>query len=156
MIPYKEAFDVITSAYINETLNPMDACACFIGNLLGSSEWVPTRFYDRHGRSMPSIHPSISRSFAASFILEKGYTVEQIVMLENNFLRIARPEIDDAIDEYYHAFNFGLPPDFPKYDSEDSLYEAMVSTLEMLRQIHIKNGEDVDAIPLEKRKLATT
>src|SRR5258706_548549 len=46
---YKEQFDKVTEAYINGTLEPYRSCACFIGNMLGGSDWDGFRKKDYYG-----------------------------------------------------------------------------------------------------------
>lgn len=37
MITYKEQFDKLTRAYINDEVQPFENCACFVGNLLNKN-----------------------------------------------------------------------------------------------------------------------
>jgi hypothetical protein len=66
----------------------------------------------------------------ATMLITDGYLPQQIVDLEQNFLR---------------TYVMGGK-------TEDSLFEAMTSTLEMLRRIHIEAGEDVEVPILWKRR----
>lgn len=137
-LTYREAYDRIVTAYLQNKLRPWDDCACFIGNLLGNtSKWV-------HACTFDSIynykHPGSSveggkRPCALSFIGEYGYTSEQITELENNFISIVG----------YRGSNENI--------NEDKLFFAMSSTLDMLKKIHEENGEIVDAPVFTKRQL---
>jgi len=145
---YEEAWQKITTAYVNDKLNPYMPCACFIGNLLGNIDWAECRWGEAwKGEGFPV-------KFHDYFAL-KGYSPREIINMENNFLRIiyegvGKPSLFDAI-----AKNgmINIAREHPDY--EDLLYKAMVSTLEMLRQIHIAKGEVIDEIPLRKRELQT-
>lgn len=136
---YAQQWQKITSAYLNDTLDPYRNCACFIGNMLnGKFSWSLGRTIDGDYRVVPSFnkrHIIIAEECIAK---EAGglYTIEDICRLEDNFLQFAI-----------------AAPCSPNY--ENALYEAMVSTLELLRQIHISKGEDVDALPLVKREVKT-
>lgn len=128
---YKEQFDKITRAYINGELKPWDACACFIGNIFNNTEdWIYALPRNK------GFHGSDKISRGVRQIREQSnYTPEEIEMLEYNFLNI-----------YSDVFN-----NRKRCRTEETLYNAMVSTLEMLRQIHISKGENVEMISLIKR-----
>lgn len=145
---YAEQYEKIVQAYLKEQLQPFIECACFIGNLLnGKREWSRARrpdtphvhrefeeFVSPDLVLIPSVGPNVS--IGLHCIKEEGggmYEVKDIIAMEQNFLRI---------------YNKGDK-------SEDALFEAMCSTLEMLRQVHIDKGEIVESIPLKKRELAT-
>lgn len=138
---YKEQFDKITSAYINNELNPWKCSACFVGNLLnGSADWAEFRElndnapYEWQSRMIPSEH-KIARK---CLIIESGgiYSIQEIEILELNFLNMIG-DLKKGDDGY-----------------EESLFKAMDYTLEYLRQIHINKGEIIDDAPVfEKRKL---
>src|SRR5688572_14773360 len=85
---YKEQFDKITTAYINNELQPWQECACFIGNLLnGDSQWAAYRIYEPQGCSF-TVPPAIP---VFTLFLESRnvfYTPQEILDLENNFLGI--------------------------------------------------------------------
>lgn len=129
---YKEQFDKITRAYIANELNPLDGCACFIGNLLnGNSRWTFGRKFDWGNDGLATV---CNEKFLLSIVKKEAnglYTAQEIVDLEENFL-----------DKYACLLS-----------REDALFHAMESTLEMLKQIHISKGEIVDPIPFAKRQL---
>lgn len=159
---FKEQFDKLTSAYIAGKVNPMSHCACFIGNLLDNdASWSVYRNYRRGGNSECSI---------LSF--HGGYNIEDIVAMENNFLRVLTAEgrIDDTIihltftpssryiDECFACHNVATWRAGNQsliQVIEDRLFLAFESTLAMLKQIHERDGEVVDAVPVfVKRQLA--
>lgn len=131
---YETQWQKITSAYVNNTLKPYNECACFIGNLLnGKGAWGMCRDWDfeMDAHLIPGF-PGFTE--AINFIKKESrglYTPQQIVDMENNFLNV-----------------------YAQYGNEASLYEAMTSTLELLRQIHLANGDETAIeIPLTKRQL---
>lgn len=134
---YKEQFDKITRAYIANELEPYDNCACFIGNLLNNDpEWssgrIRTNFreFSIQKSGIMSAEACIKRQ-AYGF-----YTLHEIYEMEANFMSTIEHSASNT--EYYN---------------EDGLFHAMESTLEMLKQIHISKGEQVDEIPFTKRQL---
>lgn len=160
MIPYIKQWQRITSAYLNDELNPLDNCACFIGNLLhGRTEWrnVICSLNGEHLKVMKYTSPNAYKAGVRCIRANSPYSVDQVGRLEHNFLKI--------IAERTFAKNTAK---LVEYDSDQlhllgknyeiALYEAMVSTLELLRQIHIKLG-DTTAIDfgttLQKRSLKT-
>lgn len=130
---YKQQFDKLTVAYIENKVDPYDACACFIGNLLnGKDAWLRCR----QGYTYEvSAFRLIVDDKAFSCIREESgglYTPREIIDMEYNFL--------------YTYGHFGK--------NENSLFEAFCSTLEMLKNIHISKGEDVELIgEFKKREL---
>jgi hypothetical protein len=154
---YGEQWQKITSAYSNNKLNPYMNCACFIGNMLGNlSCWADTRTGSpatgRGRRAAPFCEDDtekqiIKYSIGNMLIKSNGYTVDQIIKLENNFLGIIHRlgEVDN-IEEWEDFQRF-----YPEA-AEDILYEAMISTLNMLKEIHRERGEDVDnSLVLQRR-----
>lgn len=143
---FREQYDKIVSAYLKDTLNPYDGCACFIGNLLNNENtWeyarhlITPKFTDApcYSKDLKCIiNPdknilSIGTNFI-KYISRGFYTIDNILKLEENFLR---------------KYNDGR--------NEDSLYEAMASTLEILRKIHEEKGEIVKDYVFNKRVLET-
>jgi len=133
---YKEQFDKITRAYINGEIEPLDNCACFIGNLLnGNGTWSCARYHHSAFTWRYSILPESRNYSQQSIDMESNgfYSIEEICNMEENFLKI-----------YDEGFS----------RTETSLFYAMESTLEMLKAIHESKGEIVDPIPFAKRQLA--
>lgn len=150
---YQEQWQKITSAYLNNELNPWRNCACFVGNLLQKrSDWAFCRS-ELGVLTQDEIYRNIGIKYI-NMLSGDLYSAQEIIALELNFLQVI-----DAGTENKGKLGFAISSDFslkqehPNY--ENALFEAMVSTLEMLRQIHISKGEDVDSIELKKRELAT-
>lgn len=154
---YKEQWQKITSAYLNNELEPYDGCACFIGNMLNKkNSWEDLR------GGMPCmgrgyVEPIYGEDYkrGLKFINSEAhgvYTPGNIVKLENNFLGIIYEKCggDTISDDLGFDKVIKAHPNY-----EQALYEAMVSTLELLRQIHISKGEDVDALPLKRREVVS-
>lgn len=143
---FRQQYDKITSAYLNNELEPYSTCACFIGNLLGSTRWADARTRDfLESKIKPDKH-------ACDWLREVScgmYTGEDITILEHNFLKIID---DNTIESGRIDGNYAFPRQrHPNY--EEALYLAMVSTLDMLKNIHESKGENVDAPKLKKRVL---
>lgn len=144
---FQSQYNKIVNAYYKNQLNPFDSCACFIGNMLnGNLRWgygrkvtVPNKF-----EILKVVNDEFALSIALSCIRSEAnsfYTLEEIFKLEENFLNITTnyTPVDDGITSY-------------KYNEED-LFKAMVSTLEMLKEIHISKGEVVNNYSFTKREL---
>ena len=137
---YKEQHDKIVSAYMKDKLDPLNSCACFIGNLLnGKAEWAWIRTWKDN---LPVVNHPLHRFFLSGIrciFAESNelYSVENIIALERNFLKTLYPK------------GINLAGTF----DEDKLFEAMDTTLEMLKQIHISKGEKVEEIEFVKREL---
>lgn len=140
---YKEQWDKLTKAYINDEVNPYDECACFVGNLLnGSSNWAACRMGDAY-RGASKVY------FDATF--NDYYTSYDIVALENTFMGIiwgyVRPHyvIETGCAYAYNHLE----------EKEEILFKAFEKTLELLKQIHISKGENVEEeFEFKKRQLA--
>ena len=157
---YKTAFDRITTAYLNDVLNPWINCACFVGNLLNNDEsWA-------HGRGFFMNIPMLNNENCCWQMREcinknaEGfYSPLDIVKLETKFLNEIEKYLNTgtSVVRIYANIEGSVKrkDHLPEY--EDALYQAMVVTLEELKQIHISKGEDVDnSLSLKKRKLETT
>jgi hypothetical protein len=156
MKTFKEAFDLLTRAYISGQVDPWNCTACFVGNLLNSPNWREAH-YSTFERIMNMIPTSPTYAYEAmkqwregvDLIISNGYTVEETKALEENFLQVIEDhtfvkDIYDGNDKVEH----------PNY--ENALFLAFESTLELLKRIHISKGEDVDGEFLfTKRQLQT-
>lgn len=140
---YKEQFDKITTAYFKDEVEPEQSCACFIGNLLNGNEgWEDVRDFEREWTKdyvvTGYLNPNgywYKRGLAVIAIESGGlYNADQIVEMEKNFLTI--------------WYNGGK--------TEDSLFLAMSSTLDMLREIHESKGEITEVQPFAKRQLVNS
>jgi hypothetical protein len=132
---FKQQFDKITIAYFENRLNPMDACACFIGNLLnGKEDWIDCRLGMSGSPEKFRLDLTEKNALRTIEIESDGlYSPMDIIEMEWNFLYIWKD---------------GLK-------TEESLFDAMDSTLDMLKKIHESKGEVIGAIELKKRELAT-
>lgn len=127
-----EQYNKVTKAYMNNELKPLDSCACFIGNMLNnkSENWTFCREFN------PLKNPNYSFILIPN-LMEKEYnfyTSEEIYKLERNFLLMS-----------YCGFFNSL--------TEESLFKAMESTLDMLKKIHESKGEIVEEYSFKKREL---
>src|SRR6478752_3595352 len=83
---FTEQYDKIVGAYLKNELNEMDPCACFIGNLLNNTTgWSKLRDVDfsNHGLAQP--FQPISEGLRDPEY--QFYTMEEICLMENNFLK---------------------------------------------------------------------
>lgn len=132
---FKEQSEKIIQAYLKCEIYPGDACACFVGNLLNNKvEWIDGRHSFEYGKVEP--HEYMRATAIKCINLESNslYTLQDILKLEENFMiRVSM--------KYAGSY-------------EDRLFNSMISTLEMLKQIHISKGEVIeDEITLQKREL---
>ncbi len=144
-LTYRQAYDRIVDAYFKNELNPFKDCACFIGNLLGDSIWGHCRNYIASESQLKEGNELIS-----SF----GYTLIQIGEMEDNFLNvIIHSTTRHGKQTRPRSFNTFY---IDKYGGnyEDALFDAMSSTLDMLKKIHEDNGEIIDA-PVFKKRIVT-
>lgn len=136
---FEEQYQKIVSAYYKNKLKPMYSCACFIGNLFnGLPDWTSIRtVFDNNNKF-------VSNEYGFGYIKSKNfinimsnglYNPKDIIDMENNFLKTYYP--DQRSDIY----------------TEESLFEAMQSTLEMLRKIHESKGEIIKDYSFIKREL---
>lgn len=135
MLSYKQQFDKLTEAYIQDRVQPYSGCACFIGNLLdGRSEWLNCRGgYDFSKGDYDSILVFVDLGEW------NGYTSMEIIEMEKLFLGIIYKE--------WSIKGIGW---------EDALFEAFEKTLELLKEIHTSHGEVIEETPaFNKRQLQT-
>ncbi len=127
-ITFLEQYNKIVKAYMEDKLNPMSGCACFVGNLLnGSREW------------------QLGTERMNKCIIEEAkgfYTSEEIAKLEQEFM------FGDERDEGGYWFKTS-----GEIINEEGLYEAMERTLLMLKKIHERKGEVVENYTFTKRQL---
>ena len=144
---YLEQREKVIQAYYNNELNPYNECACFIGNLLNNSdEWSacrkPTGVWEWVKGVLIENNESPNYQYSKSFIEEESnnfYKVKDIIDLESNFLQTIYKHIkcDSMNDTKKH----------PNY--EEALFLAMDSTLDLLLEIHKRNGDE-SVLDLEK------
>lgn len=135
---FKEQFDKITTAYIKDELEPYQDCACFVGNLLNNTTtWA---FCRRQVMTSGKTYEQCkwNESLLADTIQKEAggfYTPEEILRLEGNFM------------QFLYNATLGT-------STEDIIFSAMDSTLDMLRKIHESKGEVIEDYKFEKRQLA--
>jgi hypothetical protein len=155
MITYKQQFDRLTRAYINDEVDPYKGCACFIGNLLGKGfSWEVAREFNGHGKSYVrniEEHPwAVDGINAIKEASEGMYTPDDIVRMENNFLYIIESQTNYLEKSVIFIEEIRTHPNY-----EEALFNAFSSTLDMLKEIHITLGEDVESYTFTKRQLQT-
>ncbi len=161
MKTFKEQYDKLTEAYIHNKVDPYDACACFIGNLLGGEDWNKVRRFEHFGEStpikIPKCYPAgLSQAmrdeirkgtqFIAT-ISDNTYTVQEIIDMENLFIKT----LEEAAGAGKHWPSMDTK-NSPNY--EEALFEAFCATLDLLKEIHQSKGEQVDEFLLTRRKLS--
>lgn len=139
---YSTQWNKLTTAYVNNKVDPMSECACFVGNLLNNrSEWAGCRTSEGSFHS-PSVKmvlckgSSFYRSGVECIQEQSGglYTPEDIIAMEQLFLRTV-----NQLGDY-----------------EEDLFKAFCVTLDLLKKIHIKAGEDVDESPVFVKRVLKT
>lgn len=130
---FKEQSEKIIQAYLKCEIYPLNPCACFVGNLLNNKkEWIEGRSASNCGMVNSN---KIQQFVAIACINQESnnlYTLQEILELEKNFM------VGCSIGGSY----------------ENAIFNAMISTLEMLKQIHISKGEVIeDEITLQKREV---
>jgi hypothetical protein len=136
---FREQYDKIVGAYLRDELQPLESCACFVGNLLNNTPGWGTFSWFPH---LPVFPPLIRIKDNIRSQSNGLYSLEDIQTLEKCFLG---RRFDD--DEPLHA-----PSEFNQ-PYEDRLYRAMERTLLLLRQIHESKGEVIEDYCFKKREL---
>lgn len=149
MITYQEAYDRLTTAYLQNKVNPYNGCACFVGNLLnGSDNWIGMRTC-----------VGKLREKAISCVNEESggkYTTGDILSLEAKFMsRVVLP-YSSKCDMGYYSGHKTMEEIWqnPTPEMEEILWRAFVDTLEDLKKLHISKGEVIDKpVILIKRQI---
>ena len=149
---YLQQSEKIIQAYLKEEINPYYDCACFVGNLLNNNgDWSLVR--SLHGLcASPGVEVFINpyipdRAHGACIIEDESdglYNSSDIIKLESNFLKIC------SQDNYWDKEKGCTVV------NEDCLFEAMTSTLELLKEIHIEKGEITEEEPVFERRVLKT
>lgn len=140
---YEQQWQKITEAYMRDEIEPYIPCGCFIGNLLNrNDEWEEARHINdptsEYAECTPKSRSSSlysARGFRAIKEQSGGlYDIKDICRMEEVFLRV-----------------------FNSKQDEQSLFNAMNITLEVLRQIHEAKGDPTaKPITLNKRVLCAS
>lgn len=160
---YEQQWQKITSAYLNDELDHNDNCACFVGNLLNNTEsWSELRKEFGEVKNYKKLSLSEKMEYSlnniALMLESRGmYTDQDVLDLEHTFLdEISKSLYGESIDEKdrlgYSTY------DLKEWENEegfeDALYGSMLATLEQLRKIHAKKGDETaQHITLQKRTL---
>lgn len=153
---YKEQFDKLTEAYIAGEVNPLDSCACFIGNLLnGKNEWGAGRaFTDEYECVIKQ--PQLIADCVAK---EAGglYTPYEIIDMEMLFLQTISDWSPGAARRMFYSARKIVVDDESLVTEEDesALFHAFCVTLDRLKEIHISKGEVIDETPVFKKRVLT-
>lgn len=146
---FRQQYDKIVNAYLQNKLNPLSSCACFIGNLLnGATLWSSGRSWSSGGDGKfpnfgePYIIPDMGISNPPSecvFRESNGlYSLEEVVTLEKIFLL--------SLGKHYEDVTQSM-------SDENRLFQAMEVTLEALKKLHELKGEIVEEYTFKKREL---
>ena len=149
---YKEQFDKLTRAYIEDRVNPFADCACFVGNLLNNNgRWGCERYWGTEGDILNALEKTrfSDTEIIRVVLLDESaslYTPDEIILLERMFLRTFKDNGGSRDRD-----------DDDKWDGEEALFVAFQATLDLLKQIHISKGEVIDETPkFSKRVLSKT
>lgn len=152
MIKFREQFDKLVKAYMNDEIRPHECVSCFVGNLLNNTAyWSSARHRvilgscgtDWTDEEMSMLGSERRRKILKGVrsIIKEGdntYTVKDIVRLENTFMHIIG----------WDCLNYVT---LEEEEREERLFEAFCVTLQLLKRIHEANGEIVEDYVFEKR-----
>lgn len=137
---YREQYDKIIEAYFRDEIEPYDGNFCFCGTLAGGCV-----YWSRH-----DIEPSDFRDFETY-----KYTTLQFARMEDALLLTIRKEtVGYSLDgehfkQLYALSYFGERETIKRHSNyETALFNGMCAALDVLRQIHIERGENVDEVPV--------
>lgn len=127
MKTFREQFDKLVKAYMNDEVRPQNSCACFIGNLLdGEGCWYVFKDWDL---STPQYEFDHANELI-NHISDGTYTPKELLRIEGAFMRI--------------WLKGGR--------NEESLYKAFEHALILLRNLHESKGEVIDDYVFVKRE----
>lgn len=125
-LTYRQAYDKIIEAYFNDKMKPYDSCFCFCGTLCDNTS-------EWRNPEYKGIFKNIKHLDYMFYTGEQYYEMEKALLLP------------------LYEINIKYGPEY-----ESLLFKGMSDALEVLRQIHIERGENVDEdIPaFTKRELS--
>ena len=129
---YKESYDKIIEAYFKDEIEPYDSNFCFCGTLSPDREW------------------------RSQWDIEKRYpySTKQYSEMEWALLWTINEEMQ-PISPAFSYTDIEAKKANPKY--EDALFKGMCASLEVLKQIHIERGENVEGeFEFKKRQLVSS
>lgn len=144
---YKEAFDKLTIAYIGGQVNGFDNHFCFCGNLENNTDyWKDKILSDRYFR-----RGELHNKFEASGSLAINYTATEYEHLELAYMEPLK-DFFSKMPKNYNLHEYGVGGWIHDYnikgdynaEYEEANHKGFVDALEVLKQIHISRGEDVD------------
>jgi hypothetical protein len=121
MYNYNEAHNKVIDAYFKDEIQPYDGNFCLCGNLSSDCAY----------------------SWAGGWNLEY-YSEEEYRALEYALLSTIAEQTLGGKDIYYIYMDQERLEIINHPNYEDALFNGMAKGLEVLREIHIKRGEDVD------------
>src|SRR6185436_20101381 len=132
---YKQAFDKITEAYFKDEIRPMDNSFCFCGTL-GKGWWNGDENYS------PEEYKKMEWAL-----------LRRLIGIYTELLFITKEQSPCAS---MRGFGWGWcngenEPKTKEY--EDALFRGLCDSLEVLMEIHISRGENVENIVINKREL---
>lgn len=151
MRTYKQQFDRLTEAYISGKVNPMLCEACFVGNLLQAKDnrWADSRQIFGEVTNNETWYHSGSK--AILLLSDNQYTIKNIVDLEKTFFVGI---LGTDFKSLSVAQTMILKGELRCREYEDRLFKGFEMALELLKQIHIEQGEVIDETPVfVKREL---
>lgn len=129
---YAEAYDRILQAYFRDEIKPFNAEFCFCGTLQGNMGWV----YD----------------WAVVNYTATEYDKMEAALLGQFFKFGVLPTADRGT--WIGCGSIEVSRMQKHKDYEDVLFNGMCAALEVLKQIHIERGEDVEGVvEFKKREL---
>lgn len=139
---FREQYDKLVKAYMNNEVEAVDCERCFVGNLLGGDGWTRIRDLKFTGRGtrweiMPH-YDGFEEARNWIFNASNGlYSPQEIVDLENAFM--------DSLSDVEGKEN-AMP-------EEERMYLKFEKALLKLRQIHESKGEVIEDYVFQKREL---
>lgn len=154
MLTYKQAYDRLTEAYIAGKVEPFNPCSCFIGNLLLTDNWMELR----NGWS----ECKVNKGRNPLFINYENYTNIEIVRMEHIFMKeyvmnhpTGKGKNFSTLIMYYSGEDYVINRMANSGIDEEALFKAFCVALDELREIHLSKGEDLEEVPVFKRRLQT-
>lgn len=137
MPSFKQQFDKLTEAYIRGEVNAFTGCECFNGNLENrTTQWTEVK----GGKNI--ISPNVNYTGLQYTEMEHAFMEPIRVFLRRN---VHSGSSKTWIDDYNKSSVVNA-------DYEAALFQGFQDAIEILRQIHISRGEEVDDRAFVKRE----
>lgn len=142
---FKQQFDKLTTAYIENKVEPWEPCGCFVGNLLNGHEaWTYGRKYSNFS---PLLLEGINYHIGLQCVLEQSkglYTMEDICRIEKAFMT----PLKQGLKAYQGITHVPSLIEALEYEQtagyEETLFTAFSNALDVLREIHLAKGEVIE------------